>query len=547
MVHRSSNRAGLPAVALAVLLALPPSVWSQGDLSTLLARPRSPGAVASLVGHTANPSVIERLAEALRDPNAAVRAAAARVINVSGLTNMRVDLRSALTAEPDLAAATEEAWALSALGGGEESDVVVSAARRLGGRAPGRFALILARTQGPAALSHAALLAEGPPSSERWRAFLSLAVRADADALSRVAAALLRDGRAAAWKALLRMASNDELSPDPGQLIASLQHAQPGVRAATCWYLAGLRAEGRPIPDAVAAAAKTSLDLPADPALAPFEAFGREILSRAFGRAATGEGPWMASLRDPKIRNRDWPFPNGQVLAYLTRDELKAAGLTSKDVPRPRDRKPASAAEPMRRSPRGYPAGFVTDVLAVTGCEAAPHLPPAMAEVDYGHDGRPRHISLIESLLPRNCSAAGRILLLTALPSLETPSRPGIPEALILPFQPGLMACLGTGEQEPKGQVPTDPKVPLEEPKILHREELTYPRSARRAGSEGIVEIDASVTSSGCVDGFRIVKGKDPKLYWEVVIAKLEDKYSPLVVDGVAVPTLFSHRVNFTY
>jgi hypothetical protein len=61
------------------------------------------------------------------------------------------------------------------------------------------------------------------------------------------------------------------------------------------------------------------------------------------------------------------------------------------------------------------------------------------------------------------------------------------------------------------------------------------------------VEIETTVTSTGCVGGFRIIEGKDPKLYWEVVLAKFKDEYAPRRIGGIPVPFLVEHGVRFRY
>lgn len=531
------------AVALAALGSL--AALAQEEVKTGIGRPLSPGVVASLVGRTKEPAVVARLTEALKDPKPEVRAAAARVINVSGVLVLVPDLRTALATEPDLAAATEQAWALSALGGASENEALVSAARRLGGVAPGRIALVLARTQGPGAVAYSSLLTEGPPVAERWNAFLSLAIGEDQATLGRVAVAVLREGRALAWRALLGVARGSELNADPGLLVAGLQHPESGVRIATCWHLASLLADGQPLPEMVAAAAAALLDTPVDPTLDPFDALGREILGRALGRPAARSGVWIAALRDKGTRSRAWPSFSPRVFTYLTGDERKAADLSARAVPKRPESKRAKPPEPRRRSPGGYPPQFVTDVLAVSGCEPAPHLAPAMAEVIAGQDGRPRRVAFLKSQLTPSCEAAGRTLLLTALPPLEMPSSERVPEILILPFQPSFVECLGTGELEPTAEFPTSATVTLEYPKVLYEEGFGYSKSARRAGSEGTVEIETMVTTNGCVGGFRIVEGRDPKLYWEVVLAKFKNKYSPMLIGGLPVPSLFLNHVRF--
>jgi TonB family protein len=82
-----------------------------------LAKPLSPGSVALLVEHASQPRVAARWSEALKDPRPAVRAAAARAINVTGTTALAPDLTAARATETDSGAAREEDAALAAFRG----------------------------------------------------------------------------------------------------------------------------------------------------------------------------------------------------------------------------------------------------------------------------------------------------------------------------------------------------------------------------------------------------------------------------------------------
>ncbi len=95
-------------------------------------KPLTPGSVALLVEHGSEPATREVWAAALKDPRPEVRAAAARVINVSGAAALVDDLKRSLSLEEDLPAAEEEIRALSALGGNDATGAVAAAIERLG-------------------------------------------------------------------------------------------------------------------------------------------------------------------------------------------------------------------------------------------------------------------------------------------------------------------------------------------------------------------------------------------------------------------------------
>lgn len=111
----------LAPVLLVALTATEPTASARADLDALLARPVSPGTIALLVSHLPETRAAERVIASLIHQNPAVRAAAARVVYVSGLSGAAAAVRTALEAETDRSAAVEQlrAATLSVPTGGE--------------------------------------------------------------------------------------------------------------------------------------------------------------------------------------------------------------------------------------------------------------------------------------------------------------------------------------------------------------------------------------------------------------------------------------------
>src|SRR5512132_1364575 len=85
-----------------------PTAAARADLDALLAKPVSPGVIALLVSHLPETRATERVIASLTNENPAVRAAAARVVYVSGLSGSGAAVRTALDAETDRSAAVEQ-------------------------------------------------------------------------------------------------------------------------------------------------------------------------------------------------------------------------------------------------------------------------------------------------------------------------------------------------------------------------------------------------------------------------------------------------------
>ncbi|MFY9551738.1 MAG: hypothetical protein WAU32_11345 [Thermoanaerobaculia bacterium] len=133
---------------LAALVAADPAK-AKADLDRRLATPLSPGAVALLVPDATQPEVVGRLAEALRDPKAETRAAAARVITVTSLRDLQKSVEDALAEEPDPETAREEIRALAAIAEPPNDEQLLAVSDRFSGRLDPDLARILARQRGP--------------------------------------------------------------------------------------------------------------------------------------------------------------------------------------------------------------------------------------------------------------------------------------------------------------------------------------------------------------------------------------------------------------
>ncbi len=152
MARLTSRTTQILSVGL-VALALTATSLRAADWRDYLKRPVSPGSIALLVEHSQDAPVLERWTVALRDRDPRVRAAAARMANVSNAVGVVPALLSALENEADAGAGTEEIRAIAALGGTATDLALVTTARRLGPWAVRAYAGMLARARGAEAVN----------------------------------------------------------------------------------------------------------------------------------------------------------------------------------------------------------------------------------------------------------------------------------------------------------------------------------------------------------------------------------------------------------
>ena len=198
MKRRAGCIACLGAAVAALAARAPAAEWQKA-----LAGPVSPGSVALLVEHRNEPGVRERWAAALKDDRPAVRAAAARVIQVSGSTWLVPDLLTALSHEADTAAAIEEIRAIGSLGDASMDAALVAAATRLKTPIADAVAETLGRTRGADAFVHLSALRSAGLSPTGYAYLTRMAVRRGPGDTTRAAMAAVRESDAMAWAAVL--------------------------------------------------------------------------------------------------------------------------------------------------------------------------------------------------------------------------------------------------------------------------------------------------------------------------------------------------------
>lgn len=534
-------------ILVAGLAGVPPT--SADELEKALALPLSPGSVALLVGRADVPAVLERWSIALRNESPEVRAAAARVIFVSGATSLREELKQALAFENDREAALEELRALAASGTSEVDEALLDAARRLD--APGMVAMALAQTRGTRAIALIpALRALG------WEddgGFWLWVTRGGTDGLDLAASGAIREADAGRWGKILSIARRPEASLSPSMILAALTSTEPAVQAATWWHLALVRAHGGELDPRIMAAVATALDAerPADLG----NAFALELLGRTLGREPVEQSGWIDEV---KAKGRapysaDLEMEGVALLAELQRSEIACLSAQTRASAKAFGKKRESARQAPLVEERvlgtvdGFPRGYVASLLEASGCESSQAKGVAAAQITYRSDGRPQAMDLAGPGrsgplgAPPACERAGRVLLATALHDHPW-QRPAKKTRLVL-LQPETLGCLA----EPFAQRRDGPRRAgqrIKEPKKTRHVAPLYPEKARREGIQGTVVLEAITSSSGCIRSLDVLEGV-PALNWEAMKAVSQWRYSPTLLYGIPVPTLMTLTVNF--
>jgi periplasmic protein TonB len=85
----------------------------------------------------------------------------------------------------------------------------------------------------------------------------------------------------------------------------------------------------------------------------------------------------------------------------------------------------------------------------------------------------------------------------------------------------------------------------VKEPKLVHMEQPQYPSAAKKSGVQGVVVVEATVTSEGSVDKVKVVSGS-PLLADAAAQAVSHWKYEPTYLNGQAVPVILTAKITFS-
>jgi periplasmic protein TonB len=85
----------------------------------------------------------------------------------------------------------------------------------------------------------------------------------------------------------------------------------------------------------------------------------------------------------------------------------------------------------------------------------------------------------------------------------------------------------------------------VKEPKAVHIEQPQYPPAAKKSGVQGVVVVEATVTSEGSVDKVKVVSGS-PLLAEAAAQAVSHWKYEPTYLNGQAVPVILTAKITFS-
>jgi Gram-negative bacterial TonB protein C-terminal len=553
-------RRALAAVCLvAATVAAPRPAAAADDLTALLARPVSPGAVALLAGHATQPAAQKRLIEAVRHDDPAVRAVAARVAFVTMSKGAASALIAAVAKEEHVHTGAEQVRALMALLGAPGDAIVTNAVKRLGGPAAVAMAESMARTRPMDIAERVPMLAAAASrESSELGAALATACAQHSSFASEILLAAMAVKNDDLWTAVLEAMRNNIHPVPPDVLLQALKSGEEFHRVRTIWHLFFLYGDGDPITqDVIAAAAPQPIAATATATAAPattdltWEAFARELFARRRG-TPPAKADWAGMLALPAHKERVATLPF-QAFAYLTDDEVKAIGAVDEDRNASRSRRsarrsewetdkaPGARTQTMRTMPV-LAKGLLGDLMAIHGCRASSNL-FAAGDIKYRPDGRAQSISILQSQLSQECLAFVRAAMVLTIASVDNPVAPEIADRVMVLFEPAYLAC--ADDPFPPSR-PQGADLPFTRAKLTREPTPQYPNEMRRSGMPDlVVALRVLVSHTGCVSSAETLRSVLPAFDLAAIQSMFTSKWQPATLSGQPVDAYVTFSVLF--
>lgn len=516
-------------------------------LAVTLSADERPASIALLVNESNADVVAARVGPALAAKDGVTRAAAARVALVRALTSVLPQVREALSAESDPAAAREEARALVILGEPADIDRARAVTRKLPAAIDDVIARAVARRPDAFEIYVTTLRTQGfTPDT----GFFTQALWRRPSAAIAVGSRLLGMRDAAGWRALLAALSDAHLAMQPGVLGASLNASIEEIRTESVWYLVR---NYQPDPRMIHENVRAVLGAPTEEA-STREAFGRELLRRMLGAERKDDPRWLEWLQtaeaDPLLGTDESLFQ------YFTEKEFLArknhCGIASYDCRIPEHRPTrtipsTNVAEPSFFLPDVLPPGLAGAVIAETHCNG---WWLALAGATSDTAGRVQSVTIKRIQMDSACEKAVTTLMRL---SLATPGSIDVPLTtgnILLVHGRNQPPCLDEAPLDaPIFSTPRQVGGEVTAPVVKHRQEPEFPASARRAmagGANVIISLRCVISRDGCVRAVQLIKQSPfPELNGAALTAISQWTFEPGRLRGELVDVVFNLTVNF--
>lgn len=500
--------------------------------------------IAFLVESSDAAAIGDELREAINAPEPLLRATAARVAAVRGVTAVLPALRARLASESDSSAAREEVRALILLGDLGDVDLAINATRALPPGIDDVIARAVARRADAVDLYVAKLRPLGfAPDAEFFMQALWQRGMLPVSAGAR----LLGAGDAPAWRALLAALRESHLAMDANVLGAALGAPSEQIRTDSVWYLVRAYAlDPKLIPPRI----REVLAAPGDPSLR--EAFGRELVARMLGAEKKDDSRWLDWLQsleaDELIGSETLLFEYFTDKEFMVRKNHCDVAANDCVMPPKRGTQIPSAevAPPAFLLPGLLPPGLGDAVMAESRCNGQ-FMATARAVADAA--GRVGDVVIQRIAIDQACERAVSVLMRLSLATPNSIAAPRETGNLVLVRAARQTLCLDEGPLDVTSSLARSVGGDVKAPILKKKVEPRFPESARRqmGGSRYVMVIlSAVISKNGCIRSMQLLEQSPyPELNGAALLAFSQWRFEPGRLNGAPVDSIFHLSVRF--
>ena len=375
----------------------------------------------------------------------------------------------------------------------------------------------------------------------------AMGLRQTPAAADSIATAVSVSGSSPAWSALLD-ALRADLTTDI--LRKGLTSQSASIREATVWFLVLHRS--RETSESLKVLVSESRRInPSE--TTDWTSFGYDLLDRRAGEKATDHSAVIANrANDHKGELRR--LASRPDLTAEERATLKSVLPEAKPIsentptnasPEPLDRETKPSSPPTRMFEPMVP-GFFTSLLSAVRCSPSGGSSFGAARLSYRIDGHVKAVGLDNTTLSQPCATFLRLLarLAVAQPDariVDTESQWLFidMDTASIAFADGDATTPPTSSEHRIGDGVLTPPHKIKDVRPL------YPPSMQRAGIQGAVIVEATISKTGCVTGGEVLRSVELPLDLAAMKAISGWRFEPTLLNGTPVPVVMTVTVNF--
>jgi hypothetical protein len=469
------------------------------------------------------------LRKAIMSADPRIRAAAARVINVRGVTALLDHVRTRLDAEHDGAAAREEIRTALMLGGVRDLDRALYISDRFEKSLDDTAALALAHLGQPAIDAYFTTLNKRNIDKA---SFFVAALWGRSQLAPTIAKRLLADDKEAFQLFLFATVEEPDELLDTSIFIAALTNADADVRTEMVWYLVNRAVTpGEPAFDPTVKTAVAALKDPGDD---PDFTIGLEMLHRLLALPRMNATTFRVMLGNNRLPQFRIFLAPKKLMDYIAAtDKILILGGIS--FP---ERRIDSNVRPLPFVvPSLMPNGMAAAVMRANGCTAG-WIGDAMVRVDKS--GRVNGSNLDFVTADAGCARALQALIDLSLADNVYVASPFETSRMSMVQVASTDPCLDEGKIGRVGvRVYGSPYLRM--PRLRQKVDPDLPANPARKPAESLVEL--VVTRQGCVRSARVLRTIDRPTDEAVLRAVLQWQFEPANYDSNPVEAMMMLRV----